>query len=50
MSRVPSKPLTIVIDGKRHLWRDILEKRRRQLGDVPGDVEKEGAALLALSG
>jgi hypothetical protein len=27
MSRVPF----IVIDGKRHLWRDILEMRRAQL-------------------
>lgn len=29
MSRVPF----IVIDGKRHLWRDILEMRRAQLAE-----------------
>ncbi len=29
MSRVPF----IVIDGKRHLWRDILELRRTQLAE-----------------
>ena len=27
----PSSPRFIVIDGKRHLWRDILSLRREQL-------------------
>ncbi len=31
MSRFPPAPRFIVIDGKRHLWRDILEMRRAQL-------------------
>ncbi len=25
------RPATILIDGKRYLWRDVLEMRRRQL-------------------
>jgi len=31
MSRSLPSPRFIVIDGKRHLWRDILELRRAQL-------------------
>jgi hypothetical protein len=31
MRRALPSPRFIVIDGKRHLWRDILELRRAQL-------------------
>mgnify|MGYP001767741149 FL=1 len=28
------RPSTLLIDGKRYLWRDILEMRRRQLDEA----------------
>jgi hypothetical protein len=28
------RPAALVIDGKRYLWRDILEMRRRQLEEA----------------
>ncbi len=28
------RPATLMIDGKRYLWRDILEIRRRQLEEA----------------
>lgn len=28
------RPATVLIDGKRYLWRDILEMRRRQLEEA----------------
>jgi hypothetical protein len=31
MSRALSRPATIEIDGRRYLWREIIERRRRQI-------------------
>ena len=31
MSRTLSRPATIEIDGRRYLWSEIVERRRRQI-------------------
>ena len=38
----------IVIDGKPHLWRDLLEKRREQLAAVAKATEQPTLFVLKL--
>jgi len=47
MRKYSSCPRYIVIDGKRHLWREILELRRAQIATVTEERQPPLFPLIA---